>query len=129
MTRVNLRNLDLLDLLLAATMAREVLAPRLVPSLVDIRYLLPATFRLIAHIGIRVPILIRVVPRRPASTRSSLVGLLDIHDQFLLLRGWVLRQRDLLLSHHIHLTLIDSRLVPLFLLLHLLLLLRLRGHL
>ena len=129
MTRVNLRNLDLLDLLLAATMAREVLAPRLVPSLVDIRYLLPAAFRLIAHIGICVPILIRVVPRRPASTRSSLVGLLDIHDQFLLLRGWAVRQRNLLLSHHIHLTLVDGRLVPLFLLLHLLLLLRLRRHL
>ena len=120
MARVNLRNLDLLDLLLAATMAWEVLAPRLIASLVDIRYLLPASFRLIAHIGIRVPILIRVVPGRPAPTRSSLVGLLDIHDQFLLLRGWVLRQRDLLLSHHIHLTLVDGRLIPLFLLLHLL---------
>ena len=101
----DLRDFDLLDLLLTATMAGKVLTPRLVSSLVDIRYLLAAAFRLVTDVRISVPILICVI-RGAATTSSSLVRLLNVHDQFFLFRSRVLGQRDLLLCNDIDLALI-----------------------
>ena len=103
-------------------MTREILTPRLVPSLINIWNLFPTALRLVANVGICVSVLIRVIGCA-ATTRSSRVGLLNIHDQFLLFRGRVLRKCDLLLGDNINLALIDGRFVSLLLLFHLLLLL------
>ena len=102
----NLRDLDLLNLLLTAAMAGEVLTPRLVTGLVDIWYFLAAALRLITYVRIGVSILICVI-RGTAAASCGLVGLLNVHDQLFLFGGRVLGQRDLLLCNHVDLALID----------------------
>ena len=122
----NLRDLDLLDLLLTATMAGEVLAPRLVAGLVDIWYFLAAALRLITDVRVSVSVLICVI-RGTAAAGCSLVGLLNVHDQLFLFCSRVLGQRDLLLCNHIDLALIyHGWLISFLLFFDLLLLLDLR---
>ena len=104
-TSFDLRDLNFLDLLRAATVAGEVLTSRLVTSLVDIGYFFAAALRLITDIRICVPILVGVIGGT-AATGCSLVRLLNVHDQFFLFRSGVLRQSNLLLRDNIDLTLV-----------------------
>ena len=116
-TGFDLRDLNFLDLLRAATVAGEVLTSRLVTSLVDIGYFFAAALGLITDIRICVPILVGVIGGT-ATTGCSLVRLLNVHDQFFLFRSGVLRQSNLLLRDNIDLTLVyHSWLISLFLLL------------
>ena len=94
-------------------MAREVLAPRLITSLVDLRYFFPNTVRLKHKDKIRIEFLILVTYTDYATYISVLIiftigsgcclrlVMLGLHDfDSLLLFGVTLGQRDLLLRHN-----------------------------
>ena len=102
----NLRDLDLLNLLLTTAMAGEVLTPRLIAGLVDIWDFLAATLGLITDVRVSVSVFICVI-RGATATGCSLVGLLNVHDELFLFCGRVLGQCDLLLCNHVDLALID----------------------
>lgn len=86
-------------------MAWEILTPCLVACLIDIRYLLTDTFRLITDISVQIAIIFCFISWSAAGSRLIL---LNVHDRELLflLCSRVFRKCDFLLGNDIDLALI-----------------------